>query len=146
MSMIRIRYASGLLVLAMLVATGLGRAEAQRYVPGDVRLSGTYELESTRGDNPQQVADEATRGLREAQRDRVYRRMLSRLEPPSTLSIERHGQTVTIASSTGPRTTFDADGRVRTEQAPNGRAMSTRAEIAGDRPRQLLAVEAARHA
>jgi hypothetical protein len=133
MSMIPLRHALGLLALALFAAGGLGNVAAPRYVSGDVRLSGTYELESTRGDDPQRAADEATRGLREPQRDRVYRRMLARLEPPSTLSIERRGPTVTMASSTGPRTTFDTDGRVRTEQAPNGRTISTHAEIAGER-------------
>ena len=40
---------------------------------------------------------------------------------------------ITISSSSGPRATFDADGRTRDEQGPNGRLISTRAEIVGDR-------------
>jgi hypothetical protein len=96
-------------------------------------MSGTYELESTRGDNPQRAADAATRSLPPEQRDRVYQSLINRLEPPATIAIDRNGATVTISSSRGPRATFDADGRTRNEVGPNGRATSTRAEFTGDR-------------
>jgi hypothetical protein len=103
--------------------------------PSFAPMSGTYELESTRGDNPQRAADAATRNLRGPQRDRVYWNLLSRLQPPTTLAIDRdrNGRTVTISSSSGPRTTFDADGRSQTEPGPGGRPMLTRAEFIGDR-------------
>ena len=132
MSLTHRRHALGLFALMMLTAGSLSLAAGQRYIR-DARLAGTYELERTRGDDPQRAADEATRGLPGPQRDRVYQRLLVRLEPPRTLSIDRRGRTVTIASSSGPRTTFDADGRVRSEPAPNGRTMSTRADLIGDR-------------
>jgi hypothetical protein len=48
------------------------------------------------------------------------------------MSIDRTGQTVTIASSRGPRTTFDADGRTHREQIRNGVTIDTRAEMVGD--------------
>jgi hypothetical protein len=96
-------------------------------------MSGTYELERTRSDNPQGAADEATRSLPPERRDRVYQSLINRLEPPATIAIDRNGVTVTISSSRGPRATFDADGRTRDEVGPNGRAISTRAEFTGDR-------------
>jgi hypothetical protein len=130
MSLSGSRHARGLLVLAMIAAGSLGVTAAQRF---DGRLSGTFELEPSRGDDPRRAADEATRDLRDRQRDRVYQRLVTRLDPPRTLSIDRRGRTVTIASSSGPRTTFEADGRTQTEQTPNGRTMSTRADIVGDR-------------
>ena len=40
---------------------------------------------------------------------------------------------MTISSSSGPRTTFDADGRTQNEPGPNGRMTTTRAEFTGDR-------------
>ena len=119
------RHALGLLAM-MLTAGSLSVAAGQRYVRSDTRLTGTFELENTRGDDPRRAADEATRDLPGPQRDRVYQRLLVRLEPPRTISIDRRGRTVTMASSSGPQTTFDADGRVRSEQTPNGRTMSTR--------------------
>jgi hypothetical protein len=97
------------------------------------RMTGTYQLEIGRGDDPHRAADAATRGLPPDRRDRVYQNLLSRLEPPQTLAIDRRGQMITISSSSGPRATFDADGQVRNESGPNGRAVATRAEIAGDR-------------
>jgi hypothetical protein len=133
MSLKHTRHALGLLALLMLTAGGSSVAAGQRFAPGDARLVGTYELESNRSDDPQRAADEATRGLPEPQRGRVYQRLLARLDPPAVLSIDRRGRTVTVASSSGPRTTFDADGHVRREQAPNGRTMSTRADLVGDR-------------
>jgi len=36
--------------------------------------------------------------------------------------IERRGTTMTIASSLGPQSTFEADGRERQEQLANGRS------------------------
>jgi hypothetical protein len=114
-----------------LAAEGPPRNRPQRNAY--LRMSGTYELESTRGDNPQRAADAATRSLPPEQRDRVYQSLINRLEPPATIAIDRNGATVTISSSRGPRATFDADGRTRNEVGPNGRATSTRAEFTGDR-------------
>ena len=73
MSLKHTRHALGLLALLMLTAGGSSVAAGQRFVPGDARLVGTYELESNRSDDPQRAADEATRGLSEPQRGRVYR-------------------------------------------------------------------------
>jgi hypothetical protein len=97
------------------------------------QMSGTYELETTRGDDPQRSAQTATRSLPPGQRERAYRSLLSRLEPPQTLAIDRNGRAITIASSRGPRTEFDADGQTRTERGPNGQMTRTRTEISGNR-------------
>jgi hypothetical protein len=96
-------------------------------------MSGTYELETTRGDNVQRAADLATRNLPASQRDRTYQMLLSRLQSPRTIAIDRQGRTVTISSSSGPRATFDADGRNRNEPGQGGRMTVTRAEFIGDR-------------
>ncbi len=40
---------------------------------------------------------------------------------------------MTISSSSAPRASFDADGQTRREPGPNGRTISTRAELDGDR-------------
>jgi hypothetical protein len=95
-------------------------------------MTGTYDLDTTRGDNAQRAADLATRNVPQPQRDRAYQRLLSRLQPPTTLAIDRSGRTVTISSSSGPRTTFDADGRTQNEPGPGGRMTATRAEFIGN--------------
>jgi hypothetical protein len=96
-------------------------------------MSGTYQLETTRGDDAERAAQQATRNLPQPRRDRAYQNLLSRLQPPTTLAIDRRGSTVTISSSSGPRTTFDADGQTRSEPGPNGRVTTTRAGFTGNR-------------
>ena len=101
--------------------------------PQGALMSGTFDLETTRGDNATQAADMATRGLPPGQRDRAYQDLLARLQPPETLAIERNGRTFTISSSNGPRASFDADGRTRNETLGNRRVTATRADLVGDR-------------
>lgn len=97
------------------------------------RLTGTYRLERNRGDNPRQVAEQATATLPSNQRQRVYQNLISRLEAPDVLAIDRNANRVTIASSRGERVTFEADDRVRTEQMSIGRTINTRTTFYGDR-------------
>jgi hypothetical protein len=92
-------------------------------------LSGTYELEDTRGGNPRRAAETATRSLPPGQRDRAFQTLLARLEPPQTLSIDRDGWTVTIVSSRGPRSSFEADGQPQRERGQNGQTITTRAAL-----------------
>ena len=127
----------GLLGLVVLTAGSVSlaaqRGQPQRHEPASIAMSGTYELETTRGDDAQRAADLATRNLPQPQRDRAYQSLLRRLQPPTTLAIDRNGRTVTISSSSGPRATFDADGRTRNEPGPGGRVTVTRAGFIGDR-------------
>jgi hypothetical protein len=119
--------------LVVLTAGSLSlSAQRQNYRRGPDLISGTYQLESTRGDNPQRAADLATRDLQGPRRDRAYQNLLTRLEAPDTLAIDRNGRTVTVASSRAPRVTFDADGQTHSEAGPNGRTILTRAALVGD--------------
>jgi len=121
-------------LLAFLIFTaGCLTLSAQRRGAPPMLMTGTYELETTRGDSARQAADQATRNLPPGQRDRAYQDLLSRLQPPQTIAIERNGRSVTISSSTGPRVTFDADGRARSERFDDRRTMTTRADFVGDR-------------
>lgn len=125
-------------IAAIVLTTGCMSVSAQRGQPmrngsPAAIMSGTYELESTRGDNAQRAAEQATRNLPQRQRDNAYQDLLSRLQPPATLAIERTGRTFTISSSNGPRTSFDADGRTRNEPLDNRRVTATRAQLVGDR-------------
>jgi hypothetical protein len=95
-------------------------------------LTGTYRLDPTRSDNARDVADRVTRNLPAGERQRVYDRVLARLDSPEMLAIERRGMAVTIASSRAPQTTFEADGRERDEQLPNGRASRVSARLTGE--------------
>jgi hypothetical protein len=95
------------------------------------RLTGTFRLDSSRSDNPRNVADRATRKLSNNERQGVSDRMLARLESPEMLAIERRGSTITMASSRAPQSTFEADGVERQEQL-NGRTSRVTATLRGD--------------
>jgi hypothetical protein len=101
------------------------------------RLTGTFRLDSSRSDNPRDVAERATRDLPGNQRQGVYDRMLARLDSPQMLAIERNNLTMTMASSHAQRSTFEADGVERQEQLSNGRTSRVTATLQGD---QLVVV------
>ena len=95
-------------------------------------LTGTFRLDSSRSDNPRDIAERATRNLSDREREQVYDEILRRLESPQMLAIEQHGSTVTIASSLAPQTTFEADARERDEQLGDGRSSRVTAKLRGD--------------
>ena len=96
------------------------------------RLTGTYQLESSRGDDPGQAVEQATRTLPSNQRQGASQRLLNRLQAPEAIAIDRNQNTITMASSRGRRVTFEADGKVRTEERFGGRTVNTRATLSGD--------------
>jgi hypothetical protein len=100
--------------------------------PAGSQMSGTYELETTRGDDPRRTAQAATRALPSGVRDQAFESLFAKLDPPQVLSIDRRGQTISIASSRGPQSSFDADGRVLHERGDNGQDITTRAAISGN--------------
>jgi hypothetical protein len=66
------------------------------------RLTGTYQLDNGRGDDPRVAAEQATRTAPATQRDRAYQRLMNRLEAPETIAIDRQGNRVSMATSRGP--------------------------------------------
>jgi hypothetical protein len=98
----------------------------------DGELTGTFRLDTSRSTDVRQAANNATRSLPAARRERVYDSLLRRLDPPETLAIERRNSNVTIASSRAPRITLVADGREHVETTPNGRTVRVRASFVGD--------------
>jgi hypothetical protein len=88
-------------------------------------------LDPSRSDNPGDVAERATRSLSNNQRQAVKNRLLSRLESPEILAIERRGSTITLASSRAPQQTFEADGLAHQEQISN-RSTQVTATLQGD--------------
>lgn len=95
-------------------------------------LTGTFRLNTSRGDDPRQAVDAATRNLSLAERQRVYDSLLRRLDPPNMLAIERRGTSVTIASTRAPQINFTADNREHVETTPRGRQVRVRAAFQGD--------------
>lgn len=95
-------------------------------------LTGTFRLNSSRGDDVRQAVDNATRNLSAAERQRVYDSLLRRFEAPQMIAIDRRGTSVTIASSRAPQINFVADGREQVESTPQGRSVRVRAQFSGD--------------
>jgi len=97
------------------------------------RLTGTYQLESDRSDDPRRAADLAARTAPSDQRPETYQRLLARLDAPELIAIERQGTRVTMASTRGERVTFEADGREHMERWSAEQTMTTRATLDGER-------------
>ena len=95
-------------------------------------LTGTFRLNTSRGDDARQAVDAATRNLSLAERQRIYDSLLRRLDPPNMLAIDRRGQAVTIASTRAPQINFTADGREQVETTQRGRQIRVRASFQGD--------------
>ncbi len=97
----------------------------------DSMLTGTFRLNSALSNNPRMIANNATHSLSVRERQSVYNNLINRLTPPETIAIERHGQSVTLASTRSPQVTFDVDGRQRMETYPDGRTTQVRADFTG---------------
>src|SRR5262245_664897 len=99
----------------------------------DARLTGTFQLNSRQSDDARLAIERAVRGLPYDQRQRASDILLRRVAAPEMLAIERHGRTISLASSRARQMTFDADGIEHTEQFPNSQRVSrTTANIVGD--------------
>ena len=97
------------------------------------RLTGTYHLNQGRSDNAEAIADRAIRNLPRGEQQRLRNALMRRLEAPVSLSIERDGRAIAIASSHARQVRFEADGREQIEQSRNGRQIRTTAKLSGDR-------------
>ena len=95
------------------------------------RLTGTYQLEHSRGDDPQKAAEQAARTLTPSRRAGAYERLMNRLDVPETIAIDRNQNTITMASSREQRVTLEADSNVRTEERNAGATVDTRATLHG---------------
>src|SRR5215212_4812724 len=95
-------------------------------------LTGTFRLNTSRGDDARSAVENATRTISAAERQRVYDNLLRRFDPPQMLAIDRRGNSVTIASTRAPQINFIADGRENVETAPGGRSVRVRASLSGD--------------
>jgi hypothetical protein len=95
-------------------------------------LTGTFRLNTSRGDDVRQAVDNATRNLSAAERQRVYDSLLRRFDPPQMIAIDRRGTSVTIASTRAAQINFVADGREQVETTAQGRSVRVKASFSGD--------------
>lgn len=98
----------------------------------NAQLTGTYRIDSSSGDDPRTVAENATRNLPAQRRDRVYQNLLNRLTPPDVIAIDQRGRNVVIASSRATQVSLVADGREHVETNAQGRTTRVRVSLSGD--------------
>ena len=130
-----------ILLMSVLFLGSLTVANAQRrrsptYRKAPVmqsQLTGTYRLNPANSDNPSDIAGRAAQNLPSDIQQSELDRLLSRLQAPDVLVIDRHGNSLTIGSSIAPQLTLVADGREHQEQLSNGRTIRTTASLFGDR-------------
>jgi hypothetical protein len=96
------------------------------------RLIGTYTLDTTRSDNVLRAAERATAGMDAQEAERVRASLQRRLDAPERIALEQRGRNVTIASTSAPQATIEANGRPQTETRPNGRVVNTTATLTGN--------------
>jgi outer membrane lipoprotein SlyB len=95
-------------------------------------LTGTWRLDVSRSDNVDAVVERAIRRLPANEQQRARERVTRRLDAPDTIAIEQRGRRFTIASTRATQTTFDADGRTRTEATERGRTVRINVALKGD--------------
>src|SRR5215203_1772437 len=96
-----------------------------RVVGPSNNLTGTYQLDSSKSENPADVIAQTNVG--DAQRQDLQ----AKLEAPEQIAIDIRGNQVTLASSKAPPAMFIADGREKTEQV-NGQNIRLRATLRGE--------------
>lgn len=94
-------------------------------------LTGTYQLDSSRSDNVQEIVDEAIANNNVSNRDEAKQDLQEKLEAPQTLAIEIRGNQATLASTMTQQVTFTADGQDRTQTLPDGSTMRIRTTLRG---------------
>ena len=99
---------------------------------GVVRLTGTYQLDSTRSEDPATTIDRLLRSLPYQERQQRRDQLLRRLDSPAQIAIDVSGRNVTLASTRAPQISFEADGRERVETLPNGRTIRVRSNLSGN--------------
>jgi hypothetical protein len=118
------------LVLAITMVQPVLNANAQQAYKGRTPqrnfglLTGTWQLDDSRSDSVDDVVDRAIHRLPANEQQRARDRLTRRLDAPDTIAIEQRGRRFTMASTRASQTTFDADGRTRTETTERGRTVS----------------------
>lgn len=96
-------------------------------------LTGTYRLNISQSENVDTAINRSLASISYNQRERTRENLQRRLAVPEYLTIERSGNTISLASSNADRTNFEANGRTNSEQLSNGKTLYTTASLSGDK-------------
>ena len=93
-------------------------------------LTGTYQLDASRSENTNDIADRAVRN-NNISGNSEREDLRSKLEAPEQLAIDIRGNRVILASSKAAPISFSADGTTKTENT-GGRTIRVRATLSGE--------------
>jgi hypothetical protein len=100
-------------------------------VNGQNKLTGTYQLDTSRSDNIREI-DEALNNSTIQDRDEAKQDLEEKLESPDNLAIDIRGNQVALASTMTQQLTLSADGQDRTQTLPDGTTMRLRTTLRGE--------------
>jgi hypothetical protein len=89
-------------------------------------LTGTYQLDNSRSESPDQIISETN--VNASQRQDLE----EKLDAPQQIALDVRGSQVTLASSKASPVTVIADGREKIERDPSGRTLRLKATLRGD--------------
>jgi hypothetical protein len=96
-------------------------------------LTGTYQLDVSRSEDINEIANQAINTSTTAQnRDEARQDLIEKLESPEQLTIELQNNQVILASTLTDQITVSTNGSVRTENLPDGSTLNIRANLRGE--------------
>jgi ketosteroid isomerase-like protein len=141
--MIQLKHTAALVLVCALVALCPPPATAQqqrraqpaaaRGGAGDGAWTGVYRIDLARSDKLYSVVAGASSNLPFGEQQKFFIDLTVRLTAPDQMAVERRGRRFSIASSRAPKVTFEADGVSYRERGDDGRQVTTRAVIDGNR-------------
>ncbi|MFT3742890.1 MAG: hypothetical protein QM785_01225 [Pyrinomonadaceae bacterium] len=92
-----------------------------------VGLSGTYDLDTARSENVDEVVADTKLGTEQSTD------LKEKLTAPEQIALDIRGNQVTLATTNAAPVVFTADGREKTEQSPTGKTIRLKATLTGDK-------------
>lgn len=92
-----------------------------------IGLSGTYDLDTARSENVDEVVADTKLGTDQSAD------LKEKLTAPEQIALDIRGNQVTLATTNAAPVLFTADGREKTEQSPSGKTIRLKATLTGDK-------------
>ncbi len=128
----------GLVLTILLLCFGANQARAQINRPRSIvnrkcELTGVYRINVRDSDKLYSVVEGATSKVPFRDQQRFFMDLSVRLTPPDLLAIECLGNNVTVGSSRASKSTFLADGKIRSERTAAGNFVRARVSLEPDK-------------
>lgn len=94
-------------------------------------LTGTYQLDNSRSDNAEEIAERAIRNSNSGNNQANREDLEDKLQSPEQIAIDVRGNQITLGTSLAQPVTFTADGRDQTQTTADGRTIRVRTTLRG---------------